>query len=124
MTAIPERIGQYEIMEELGRGSMGIVCAGYDPFADARVAVKIAHPSFSNEGEDAARFKKLFFNEAHAAGVLKHPNILRVYDGGIDGRLCYLVMEYVHSAQTLRPYCQSQALLPTRDVKPPSTHKF
>ena len=116
MTAIPARIGKYEIQEELGRGSMAVVCAGYDPFADARVAVKIAHPKLSGANEEAGRFRKLFFNEAHAAGVLKHPNILRVYDGGVEGQLCYLVMEYVNNAATLQPYCQAETLLPTRDV--------
>ena len=116
MTAIPERIGKYELQEELGRGSMGVVCAGYDPFSDARVAVKIAHPNLSGDTDDAVRFKKLFFNEAHAAGALKHPNILRVIDGGIEGPLCYLVMEYVSNAATLQPYCQADSLLPTSDV--------
>jgi len=59
---------------------------------------------------------RLFFNEAHAAGVLEHPNILRIYDADMDGPLCYLVLEYVAEGGTLRPFCASENLLPPAEV--------
>ena len=48
-------IGKYEIMGEVGRGSMGIVYQAYDPFSDKQVAIKVAHPQFVRPDEDALR---------------------------------------------------------------------
>jgi serine/threonine protein kinase len=62
----PEVIGKYEIIGEVGKGSMGTVYQANDPFSDRHVAIKVAHPQFINENEDGKRFRKLFFNEAHA----------------------------------------------------------
>ena len=61
---------------------MGTVYVGYDPFADREVALKVC--TLPDQGdENATRMaRKLFFNEAHTAGALEHPNILRVYDAG------------------------------------------
>ena len=55
---IPEQLGKYEIKEQVGRGSMGIVYKGYDPFADRDVAVKVALSENLNDkesGNDTAR---------------------------------------------------------------------
>lgn len=112
----PEVIGKYEIIEEAGRGSMGTVYAAHDPFSNRTVALKVAHPHFAASGQDGARFRKLFFNEAHAAGVLDYPSILKLYDAGVDGDLCYLVMEFVHGARTLQAFCQPDTLLQVREV--------
>jgi len=116
ITANPDVIGKYEILQEVGRGSMGTVYQAYDQFADRDVAVKVAHPHFINQDEDGARFRKLFFNEAHAAGVLSHPSILTLFDAGVDGEICYLVMEYVPGAQTLESFCKPDKLLSVREV--------
>ncbi|MBI2994347.1 MAG: protein kinase [Gammaproteobacteria bacterium] len=112
----PEIIGKYEIEDEVGRGSMGTVYAAHDPFSERTVAVKVAHPQFVGKGQEGARFRKLFFNEAHAAGVLSHPSILTLYDAGVDGDLCYLVMEFVPGAKTLSAFCEPAALLGVREV--------
>ena len=112
----PDVIGKFEIIEEVGRGSMGTVYSAHDPFSAREVAIKVAHPQFVNQGEDGERFKKLFFNEAHAAGVLDHPSILALHDAGMDGDLCYLVMELVPGARTLSDFCKSDALLSLREV--------
>ncbi len=116
MTAIPEKIGKYRIIEEVGKGSMGTVYSAHDPFADRKVAIKLAHSQYLNEKETGERFKKLFFNEAQAAGVLSHPSILNIFDADIDGNNCYLVMEYINDAKTLDPYCKPDTLLPIREV--------
>lgn len=112
----PTVIGKFDIIEEVGRGSMGTVYSAHDPFSDREVAIKVAHPQYASQGEDGERFKKLFFNEAHAAGVLDHPSILALYDAGMDGELCYLVMELVPGARTLSGFCKSDALLSLREV--------
>jgi hypothetical protein len=60
VNALPTKVGKYQITEELGRGSMGIVCARYDPFADSQVAIKIAHPT-AGDSIDVARMRKIIF---------------------------------------------------------------
>jgi len=112
----PAIIGRYEIIEEVGRGSMGIVYAAHDPFSDRTVALKVAHPQHYGHGRHAERFRKLFFNEARAAGVLDHPSILALFDAGVDGDLCYLAMEYVPGARTLAQFCSPDCLLGVREV--------
>ena len=109
---IPEKLGKYEINEQIGRGSMGVVYRGYDPFADRSVAVKVALSEALRDKESGERYKKMFFNEAHTAGTLKHPNIVEILDAGVDDDHCYIVMEYVDGADTLKPYCNSKNLLP------------
>jgi len=116
VSSIPEKVGKYEIIEEVGRGSMGTVYSANDPFSSRQVAIKVAHPQYINQSEDGERFKKLFFNEAHAASVLNHPNIITLYDADVDQDLCYLVIEYVHGAQTLEEFCKPDTLLPLREV--------
>jgi serine/threonine protein kinase len=116
MGVVPEKIGKYEIVQEVGHGSMGTVYSAHDPFSDRLVAIKVAHPQFVDQSEAGQRFRKLFFNEAHAAGSLDHPNILRILDADVDGDLCYLVMEYVDGAQTLEQYVKPDSLLTLREV--------
>ncbi|MCB1744854.1 MAG: protein kinase, partial [Gammaproteobacteria bacterium] len=60
--------------------------------------------------------RKLFFNEAKMAGMLRHPNIVATLDAGIEDGLRYLVMEYVGGAQTLDPFTRPDNLLPVQRV--------
>ena len=60
MSAIPEKIGKYRIIEEVGRGSMGSVYSAHDPFADKKVAIKLAHSQYVKEEETGERFKSSF----------------------------------------------------------------
>ena len=116
VTSIPDKVGKYFIVDEVGRGSMGTVYSANDPFSSRQVAIKVAHPQYINQTEDGERFKKLFFNEAHAASVLNHPNIIRLYDADVDNDLCYLVIELVPGARTLEEFCKPDTLLPLEDV--------
>lgn len=113
---IPEKLGKYEIKEQVGRGSMGIVYKGYDPFTDREVAVKVAMSESLNDKESGERYRKMFFNEAHTAGTLKHPNIVEILDAGVeeddDGDFCYIVMELVEQGDTLKNHTNAQSLLP------------
>jgi len=115
MSTRPSKIGKYEVLDEMGRGSMGVVYSARDPFSNRMVALKVAHQD-QVEAMGASRFRKLFFNEARAAGVLEHPNILRIMDADMDGDLCYLVMELVQDAQTLESACEPETLLNLREV--------
>jgi len=113
---IPEKLGKYEIHKQIGKGSMGIVYQGYDPYADRKVAVKVAISDALKDRESGERYRKMFFNEAHTAGMLRHPNILEILDAGADGDNCYIVMELVEGADTLKSYCSPDKLLPTKQV--------
>jgi eukaryotic-like serine/threonine-protein kinase len=111
---IPEKLGKYEIKEQVGRGSMGIVYKGYDPFADRDVAVKVAISDALQDKESGERYRKMFFNEAHTAGTLKHPNIVGILDAGVDDENdhCYIVMELIEGGDTLKSHCNAKNLLP------------
>lgn len=113
---IPEKLGKYEIHQQVGKGSMGIVYEGYDPFSDSKVAVKVALSESLKDKESGERYRKMFFNEAHTAGMLRHPNILEILDAGADEDDCYIVMELVEGADTLKTYCTPENLLPVKEV--------
>jgi serine/threonine protein kinase len=113
---VPANLGKYEVSREISRGSMGIVYLGYDPFIDRQVAIKIALAESLNDPESGRRYRKMFFNEAHTAGMLTHPNIIGIYDAGVDGDTCYIVMEYVEGGETLRTYTRPESLLPIEKV--------
>ena len=112
MSDVPKKLGKYDILAEIGRGSMGIVYRAFDPYINREVAVKVAMAEALKDKDTGERFRKMFFNEAHTAGMLRHPNILDIFDAGVDGDSCYIVMELVANGGTLRPYCRVERLLP------------
>jgi eukaryotic-like serine/threonine-protein kinase len=114
---LPEKIGKYSILGIAGRGAQGTVYEAHDPFVDRAVAVKVwLRDAAPGDVEEEARMRRLFFNEAQAAGNLDHPNILRVYDAGEANDQPYIVMEFLEGSQNLRRYCSSNSLLPIGSV--------
>lgn len=113
---IPQNLGKYEVRRELDRGSMGIVYLGHDPYIDRPVAIKVALAEFLTDPDAGPRYKKMFFNEAHTAGKLTHPNIIGIYDAGVDGDTCYIIMEYIDGGDTLKSYTKEPNLLPRDKV--------
>ncbi|MES2356338.1 MAG: serine/threonine-protein kinase [Pseudomonadota bacterium] len=111
----PEKIGKYDIIGEIGRGSSAIVYLANDTFNGRKVGVKVAYIDPSRDAEEAIRFEKLFLNEASLAGKLHHPNIIAVFDAVVEGDVRYIVMEYV-PAGSLKQYCNVNSLLPMRQV--------
>ena len=79
--SIPQQIGRYEIMEELGRGAMGTVYRAKDPAMDRVVALKTII-SAALASEQGSEMRERFFREARAAGALAHPGIVPVFDVG------------------------------------------
>jgi len=79
---IPSKLGKYEIVAPIARGSMGMVYRGYDPYIDRPVAIKVALAESLKDKDSGERYRKMFFNEAHTAGMLRHPNILDMFDAG------------------------------------------
>ncbi|MFZ1086321.1 MAG: serine/threonine-protein kinase [Terracidiphilus sp.] len=97
--SIPKTIGRYEILDELGRGTMGSVFRAKDPAMDRLVAVKTIL-SVALAGELGEEYRQRFIREARAAGALAHPGIVPVFDVGEEEGTPYLVMEFVRG-QTL-----------------------
>ncbi len=83
---------RYEILEEIGRGGMGIVYKARCHLLNRLVAIKVLRPEFSHDEEFIKRFKY----ESQSAASLSHPNIVSIYDVGNDGDIYYIVMEYVN----------------------------
>lgn len=115
-TQASQTIGKYELIRPIGDGNMGTVFLARDPFSLQDVAVKIATPKPADEDRIARRRRKLFYIEAKAAGMLRHPNIVATIDAGIEDDRRYLVMEYVQGASTLDRYCAPDNLLPVERV--------
>jgi eukaryotic-like serine/threonine-protein kinase len=83
--------GRYETGERLGTGGMSSVYKATDRILERTVAVKILAEHLHDDERFVARFKR----EALAVARLIHPNIVQVYDTGVDGGRHYIVMEYV-----------------------------
>ena len=113
---IPGKLGKYQISELIGRGNMGEVYKGYDPFAELDIAVKVAIADALKDKESGERYRKMFFNEAHTAGTQKHPNIVEILDAGVDEDYCFIVMELIEGGDTLKTYCTMDNLLPYETV--------
>ena len=116
LRAIPERIGKYLIVNEVGRGSTGVVYLSHDPYYGRDVAIKVYNIEASGDDERARVTRKMFLSEAHMVGMLHHPNILPIYDAGEENGHCYIVTEHVHGARTLAAYCRPDNLLRIDDV--------
>jgi serine/threonine protein kinase len=89
--AAGERIGPYKIISLLGVGGMGEVWRAQDERLNREVALKILPPDVANDPSRRARFEQ----EAKALGALNHPNIVAVYDAGLDSNRAYIVSELV-----------------------------
>ncbi len=88
------KIGRYEVIRALGRGGMGVVYLARDPKLDRRVALKLVKPSLSAD-ERAGHFEKRLMREARAMAKLAHPNVLTIYDVGIQEGQVFLASEWV-----------------------------
>jgi eukaryotic-like serine/threonine-protein kinase len=82
---------RYRIEDRLGSGGMSSVFRATDTILERTVAVKILAEHLSDDDRFVARFRR----EALAVAKLVHPNIVQVYDTGIDSGSHYIVMEYV-----------------------------
>ncbi|HSM14465.1 MAG TPA: serine/threonine-protein kinase, partial [Thermoanaerobaculia bacterium] len=93
----PVRIDRYEVIAELGRGSMGKVYLAHDPNTDRRVALKVRSARTDTEPEEERSSRARFLLEGRAAGRLQHPGIVVVYDADTDTETgqAFLAMEWI-----------------------------
>ncbi len=107
-------LGRYEIIDELGRGAMGVVYKGEDPKIHRTVAIKTVRLSEFDETM-IDELKERFFREAESAGLLTHPNIVTIYDAGEEHDLAYIAMEFL-KGYDLEGYAKGENLFPVRET--------
>jgi serine/threonine protein kinase len=111
MSASSRRIGQYELQEQLGRGSVAEVWKAFDVQLHRHVAIKLLHANLQEDTNFVVRFER----EARFIASLHHPNIVQVHDfqiasEDVDGTTAYMVMEYIEG-QTLARYIDGTSKL-------------
>ncbi|HET8647523.1 MAG TPA: hypothetical protein VFO85_18645, partial [Vicinamibacteria bacterium] len=77
----PPRVGRYQVIEEIGEGAMGRVWRGFDPELSRAVAIKTVKGEYLTR-DTREEYLHRFRREARAAGLLSHPNTVRIFDVG------------------------------------------
>lgn len=90
-------IVNFEIVEKIGMGAMGVVYKAVD-ISGQTVALKVLLPKYSND----VKFYKRFMREGFIATTLNHPNIVKAYEVGISDEYVYFSMEYVEGETVKR----------------------
>jgi tRNA A-37 threonylcarbamoyl transferase component Bud32 len=96
---VGQTIGQYQIVQRLGRGGMADVYKAFHTGLAMYRALKVIRPEFVTE----EGFKERFQREAQAVAALRHPNIVQMHDFGVQDNLYYMVMEFIEG-QDLKSY--------------------
>jgi serine/threonine protein kinase len=117
MNDTPRKLGRYQIIREIGRGSMGVVYKADDPVIEREVAIKAIQLSFAVNDDEKQLYLNRFYREAKAAGKLNHPNIVTIYDVDEDKTTGtpFIVMEYLEGT-SLQEMLSQGMLLPLKDV--------
>ena len=107
--------GRYRVQERIGAGGMGAVYLAHDDELDRQVAVKVLRPLIAASGPSAELIER-FRREARAVALVSHPNVVKVFDQGIQDDVPYLVMELVNGP-TLSSRLSGGGPLPLREVR-------
>ncbi|MBS0260961.1 MAG: protein kinase [Planctomycetes bacterium] len=105
------RLGEYEILEVIGRGGMGIVLKGFHPELARYVAVKLMAPHLASSGAARQRFVR----EARAAAAIVHPHVMPIHAVCTSARLPFLVMPFV-ACESLQQRLDRQGPLEVAEV--------
>jgi serine/threonine protein kinase len=100
-------IGNYRILEVIGKGSMGKVFKGIDLMLEREVAIKLIHPEYARRPDLVERFRK----EAKILALLNHPNIVMIYTFFRQGDDFFMVMEFVYG-ETLSKISAREKAMP------------
>jgi len=113
MAEMPERVGKYKIIREIGRGATAVVYLAENPYYPEPIALK--YISFRDRVKDEAKWNrrllKLLRAESSVARRLDHPNIIKIYEAVIERDEAYVVMEYFPGG-SLEDYCSYEKMLP------------
>jgi non-specific serine/threonine protein kinase len=117
MKQIPEKVGEYRLVREVGRGATAVVYEARHPKLSAPVALKLI--KLGDDSHDGAkmnrRLLKLLRAEESLARRLDHPNVIRIYEAVIEANQAYVVMEYFPGI-TLERFCSFEHRLPVHRV--------
>ncbi len=97
---------RYEILELIGRGGMAYVYKAMDTKLNRCVAIKVLREEYTENEQ----FIKKFDRESQAAAALTHPNIVSIYDVGVEEDIYFIIMEYVDGI-TLKQYLNQKGHL-------------
>jgi serine/threonine protein kinase len=106
----PEKIGRYVVTGELGKGAMGVVYRATDPNIGRTLALKTM--LLDIHGASSKDMLARFQNEARAAGVLNHRNLVTIYDAGEADGMFYIAMEFISGATLAGLLQQRKTLSP------------
>jgi len=105
-----EKIGKYEVAEQIGVGGFGAVYRGRDPFIKRTVAIKTC-------SIDDEEIKSRFFREAELAGNLHHRHITTIYDFGVENGIPYIVQEFLTGEDLDKKIKRGEAMPVVRKVE-------
>ncbi|NIV34881.1 MAG: protein kinase, partial [Anaerolineae bacterium] len=103
--------GKYKIYDEVGAGGFATVYLGRNMDTNEIVAIKVLGEQFTRDPRYVERFRR----EAGLAERLRHPNIVRIFDHGVEGGMNFLVMEFVEGL-TLDKMISRRGGLPVDEV--------
>src|SRR5438093_2028630 len=103
--------GRYELLGRLGTGGAATVYRARDTRLDRVVAIKVLHEQLATDPDFLARFQR----EAQVAASLNHPNVVEVYDYGVEAGTAYLVMPFVGGGN-LKERVQTRGRLPPTEA--------
>ena len=110
----PRQFGRFRVLDELGRGAMGVVWRAEDPALGRTVAIKTI--TLTGTDEERAHFEARFLQEARAAGGVGHPSIVTIYDVGREGDVAFMAMEILDGRE-LRDLIRGGSLAPSEAVE-------
>ncbi len=103
-TPIPDRIGAYRVVREIGRGGMGVVFEAVEEPLGRRVALKVLPPELLASASARARFRR----EAELAARLDHSGIATIYGAGVEAQHPWIAMRYVEGKTLAQAISESR----------------
>ncbi|MET0068580.1 MAG: protein kinase [Candidatus Thiodiazotropha sp.] len=108
---MPDTIGRFNLIEEIGEGAMSIVYKAFDPEINRTLAIKLLRGEVATDPE----YRYRFLQEAKAAGKLTHPNIVTIFDVGEAEQGPYIAMEFLEG-RTLEEMMESKTPISIREA--------
>jgi len=112
---LPQRLGKYDLMKQIGEGATGKVYLAQDTFTHRQVAVKILDQSTLADPEFNEECLNQFITEISLAGQLAHPHIVAILEASISDDSGYVAMEYVPGGNLVK-YTYPDSLLPINTI--------
>jgi serine/threonine protein kinase len=106
-------LGQFEIVDQVGKGGMATVYKAYQASLQRHVALKVLAPALAQDADLVRRFLR----EAQSAAALHHPNVVVIHDVGSDEDIHYIVAEYLEGVTLAKLLDATGALPPERVLR-------